>query len=83
MSRGSYLTIRAKEVRVGDRIYNKHGYDRACGLTWVRVTEVLRVDPHVVLRTPIYDDWRHPDEAIAVQREEEHVELHQEEEDQS
>jgi len=71
------LSIAASDVRVGDRIYNSHGYCESA--RWVPVTKVREeegapypgaVNPRkiVVIETATYYTWKDPREGIAVKR---------------
>jgi len=60
------ITIAAKNVRPNDRIYNSSALHPSCA--WVRVTSTEMHCGHIVIKTNVYDTWKHPLEAIAVQR---------------
>lgn len=60
----NYETRAVEEVRVGDRIYNRHAYHPRAA--WLEVVEVLKEGGYIRLRTGVYDEIRHPKEGIAI-----------------
>lgn len=61
-----FETIKASEVKPGDRIYNKYAFHPSA--QWVRVTAVITEKKKVIIKTNVFDVWKHPLEGIAVQR---------------
>lgn len=62
----NYVVVSGKEVRVGDRIFNKYGY--CAGAKWATVREIARLGSNLLFSTGAYCTAKHPDEAVAVQR---------------
>lgn len=61
------LTVAAKEVVVGDEVFNRLAFHPSA--QWVRVTAVLPSGTgSVIIRTFSWDTWKHPEEAIGVRR---------------
>ncbi len=63
----THITVRAAEVHVNDRIWSGSAIR---GFEWARVREVTRCpdDRYIIIKTLGFTTWKHPDEAVAVQR---------------
>ena len=60
------LVVTAKEVRVDDRVWNRYFYARD---KWLRVTQVRQSGDYIVISAVMgFQTWKHPLEAVAVQR---------------
>lgn len=64
-----YQTIKAKDVKPGMSLFNK--YAKHPAFQWVRVKEVrtscvVEGRTYTVLVTGVYEEWKHPEEAVGV-----------------
>jgi hypothetical protein len=64
------MTVAAKDVKKGDRVYNSIAAAAKLhpAFYWVRVLRVQVVGKKTTIYTTVYEDHRHSEEAVTVER---------------